>query len=99
MPATSECPRFELHVCGIESADRLNYFCLSSVVPLCNLLARVTEQVAGSLNADFIAADSAAKIVLGKPLFDVRFFEQPCHETLRTLQRFNAIARQIQISR
>jgi hypothetical protein len=26
--------------------------------------------------------DFAAKIVLGKPILDVRVFKQPCHETL-----------------
>jgi hypothetical protein len=51
-------------------------------VTLCNLFARVTEQVGGPLNADFIATDFAAKIMFGKPLFDVRIFKQPCHETL-----------------
>ena len=29
-----------------------------------------------------IAADFPAKIMLGEPFFDVRIFEQPCHETL-----------------
>jgi len=51
-------------------------------VPLCNLFAGVTEQVGGSLNAGFVAADFAAKIMLGKPLFDVRIFQKSCHETL-----------------
>jgi hypothetical protein len=42
----------------------------------------VIEQVAGPFNADYIATDFAAKIMLGKPLVDVRFFKQSCHETL-----------------
>jgi hypothetical protein len=50
------------------SADRLNYFWLASIVPLCNLFARVTQQVGGPLNAGLIATDFAAKIMLGKPL-------------------------------
>ena len=80
--ATCECHRFESRACSSGSADGLDEFWLASIVPLCNLFAGVTEQVGGSLNAGFVAADFAAKIMLGKTLFDVRIFQQSCHETL-----------------
>ena len=82
MLATCERRRFELRACSIRSADGLNDFWLASIVPLCNLFACVTEQVGGPLNAGHVAADFAAKIMLGEPFFDVRVFKQPRHETL-----------------
>jgi len=44
-------------------------------VSLCDLSTRVTEQVAGPFNADFVATDFAAKIMFGKPSSDVRFLK------------------------
>src|SRR5216684_2410098 len=82
MRATCERRRFEFRACSTGSADGLNYFWLASIVPLCNFSACVAEQVAGPLNADFVAADFAAKVMFGEPFFDVRIFQQPCHETL-----------------
>jgi len=75
----AEC---HLPSCGIRSADGFNDFWLASIVPLCNLFACVTEQVGGPLNAGHVAANFAAKIMLGEPFFDVRVFKQPRHETL-----------------
>jgi hypothetical protein len=42
----------------------------------------VTEQIGGPLNSGKVADDFATEIMLGETLFDVRFFKQPCHETL-----------------
>jgi len=47
-----------------------------------DLFARVTEQVGGALNTDYVAADLAAKIMLGEALFYVGISKQSFHETL-----------------
>jgi hypothetical protein len=73
----------DLNCCACSrSADGFNDFWLASIVPLCDLFVCVTEQVGGPFNAGHVAADFAAKIVLGEPFFDVRIFKQPRHETL-----------------
>src|SRR5271170_7812159 len=82
MLATGERRRFEFRACGSGLADGLNYFWLASIVPLCNLFARVTKQLGGPLNAGHVAADFAAKIMLGESFFDVRVLKKPRHETL-----------------